>query len=62
MANYGGSRTNALINSKVVAKGGGGDAMFKAMKNATEEAIALDKFELKASKSEHNHSGKRQFK
>lgn len=56
MANYAGSRTNALINSKVVLEGGSKEAMNKAMKNATKEAIAIKKIPLKASKSSHNHS------
>jgi len=62
MANYAGSRSNALINSKIILEGGSAEKMNAAMRNANETIIGIDKIELKASKSEHNHSGKRQFK
>jgi len=56
MANYAGSRTNALINSIALQTKGGMKDIIKMQKNAVEVAKNFRKFPLTAGKSAHNHS------
>ena len=56
MANYAGSRTNALINSIALQKKAGIKEIISMQKNAIEVTKNFRKFELTAGKSAHNHS------
>lgn len=55
MANYAGSRANALINSIVIEEGGSNADMNAKMKNANEILLKNKRFSSRSAK-EHNHA------